>query len=324
MGEVRTMGLDWRVRLLMEIGKLQGRAFRPDLTVAQLRAGYAALNRRLGLRERAAVDQRDVTIPTDDGTIQARLYRPAALSGTPPLLVYFHGGGFVIGDVPSYDHLARFLAVHAGCVVLSVEYRLEPEYPFPRAHEDAFAAYAWARASAPTLGADGSRVAVGGDSSGGNLAAVIGAFAAERGLATPSYQLLIYPLTDGTGSFPSRAQFTRGLPLTTQTIAWFHRVAGTAPEQDASPFLAPLFVPSVAASPPTYLLIAGYDPLRDEDQAYAAKLRAEGVPVEVDDCPTLPHGLVNMAGAVPRARRALLDAATALRAALALPATDAA
>jgi acetyl esterase len=313
--EGAAVSLDWRVRALMWYGERTGRVFRPDVTVAQLRAGYARTNRDLGLRERGEVVQHDVTIPTDDGTIGGRLYRPAALTGTPPLLVFYHGGGFVIGDVPSYDHLARFFALRAGCVVLSVEYRLAPEYHFPRGHEDAFAAYGWARATAAALDVDGTRVAVGGDSAGGNLAADIGAFAAQRGLPTPLYQLLIYPLTDGTGSYPSRAQFTHGVPLTPATTAWFHRVAGTTPEEYASPLFAPLLAPSVAASPPTYLLAAGYDPLVDEGRAYAEKLRAAGVPVRYDLRPSLPHGFVNLAGVVPAARRALLDAAAALRAA---------
>ncbi|HTW83627.1 MAG TPA: alpha/beta hydrolase [Candidatus Sulfotelmatobacter sp.] len=314
------MGLDWRIRALQWFAQRRGRAFRPDLTVAQLRAGYADMNRQLGLRERTPVTQRDLTIPTDEGGIAARLYRVAAGTGPAPLLVFFHGGGFVIGDVPSYDHLARFFAIRSECAVLSVEYRLSPEYHFPRGHEDAFAAYRWACANAAALGIDPRRIAVGGDSAGGTLAEVVGAFAGERGLPAPAFQLLMYPLTDATGSCPSRAPgyFPAGLPFTEQTIAWFHRYNATTPEEERSPLLAPLLLPpaSIAASPPTYLLAAGYDPLVDEGRAYAEKLRAAGVPVTYDLRPTLTHGFVNFAGAVPAARRALLSAAMALRAAL--------
>jgi acetyl esterase len=271
----------------------------------------------LGLRERGVVDEREVVIPTDAGPVRARLY-VAAGAAPLPLLVYFHGGGFVIGDVPSYGHLTRFLALHSGCAVLSVGYRLAPEFRFPRGHEDAFAAYAWARGHGDELGTDPARVAVAGDSAGGNLAADIGAFAAERGLPSPAYQLLIYPFTDGTASLPSRTRSDRGAPFTPAVAEWFHRMSAIDDAALATPLFAPLLVPSLAASPPTYVLAAGYDPLVDEGRAYAEKLRTQGVPVTYDLRPTLTHGFVNIAGVVPEARRALLAGAHAVREAFAV------
>jgi acetyl esterase len=310
------MAIDWRIRALHWYGTRAGRAFRPDLTVEAFRAGHAQMNRQLGLRERGAVDERELAIPTDAGPIHARLYRAAGTAAPLPLLIYFHGGGFVIGDVPSYGHLTRFFALHSGCAVLSVGYRLAPEFRFPRGHEDAFAAYGWALRHADELGIDRTRVAVAGDSAGGNLAADIGAFAAERGLPTPAYQLLIYPFTDGTASQPSRTRYDRGAPFTPAVADWFHRMSAIDDADLATPLFAPLLVPSVAASPPTYVLAAGYDPLVDEGRAYAEKLRAQGVPVTYDVRPTLTHGFVSIAGVVPEARRALLAGAHAVREAL--------
>jgi acetyl esterase len=311
------VALDSRTAVLMHAAERRGRAFRPDITVAQLRKTYARMNRVLGLRERRPVTARDVRIDTDAGAIGARLYRPA---GAPagamlPLLVYFHGGGWVIGDVESYDGLTRFFVAEGGIAVLSVEYRLGPEHRFPRGHEDAFAAFAWAQREAGALGVDAARIAVGGDSAGGGLAASISAFAEERGLKPPAYQLLIYPGVDGRGYYPSRRAFDRGLPLTSETIAWF-APRYTAEEERASPLFSPLLAPHPERTPPTYVLAAAFDPLLDEGRAYADRLRSAGVEVTYDLRPSLSHAFVNLAGVVPEARRALRDAIRATAAAL--------
>ncbi len=275
------------------------------------------MNRAYGLREARPLDVRDVAIPVEGGVIGGRLYRPRNVARTTmPLLTYYHGGGFSIGDVPSYDGLARFLAVQGRIAVLSVEYRLGPEHRFPQAHEDGFSAFAWARLSAAELGIDKQRIAVAGDSAGGGIAAAVGAFAVERGLAAPAYQLLIYPSVDGTGATPSRTAFERGVPLTTATIAWFADRYARSSGDFGAKLLAPLRAASIAASPPTYLLAAGFDPLVDEGRLYAERLRAEGVPVVYDLRPTLAHSFVNLAGVVPDARRALLDAIRVTAAAL--------
>jgi acetyl esterase len=314
---LRTNGvaLDSRTAVLMRAAERRGRAFRPDVTVAQLRKSYARMNRVCGLRERRPVAAHDVRVDTDDGAVGARLYRPASAGANtpPPLLVYFHGGGYVIGDVESYDGLARFFAAEGGIAVLSVEYRLGPEHRFPRAHEDAFAAFAWAQREAAALGVDPARIAVGGDSAGGGLAASLGAFAHERGLAPPAYQFLIYPGVDARGDYPSRRSFDRGLPLTSETIAWFAPHYAMR-EHDAAALFSPLLAPNPERTPPTYLLAAGFDPLVDEGRAYASQLRDAGVAVTYDLRPSLSHAFVNLAGVVPEARRALRDGirATAL------------
>ena len=309
--------LDSRTAVLMRAAERRGRAFRPDVTVEQLRATYARLNRICGLRERRPVTARGVRIDTDDGAIGARFYRPASAPPNPalPLLVYFHGGGWVIGDVESYDGLMRFFAAEGEIAVLSVDYRLGPEHLFPRGHDDAFAAFAWAQREAAQLHIDPARIAVGGDSAGGGLAASISALARDRGLAPPAYQFLIYPAVDARGDYPSRREFDRGLPLTSETIAWFApRYAMN--DHHADPLFSPLLAPQPERTPPTYLLAAGFDPLLDEGRAFAERLRAAGVAVTYDLRPALSHAFVNLAGVVPDARRALRDGIRAAAAAL--------
>jgi acetyl esterase len=310
--------LDVRIAVMMWIAARLGQTFRPEFSVERMRRMYFDTNRRLGFRSRSAVDTRDVSIPADDGAaIGARLYRPHAAGGAVlPLIVYFHGGGWVIGDVAGYDHLARFIALEGGMAVLSVDYRLGPEHRFPRAHEDAFAALGWAQKSAGELGVDSSKVAVGGDSAGGNLAAALSAFAADRGLERPAYQMLIYPGLDGTARFPSRREYNGNLPLTPAAIGWFldHYLRSGA--DAASPYMVPLDAPFPERLPPTYVLAAQFDPLVDEGYAYAERLRNAGVPVVYDLRPTLPHAFVNMIGAVPEARRAVRAAVAHMAAAL--------
>jgi|SRR5579872_4605576 len=310
--------LDFRARLLFWLARLAGRSFRPEMTVAQLRAGYADVNARLGLRRNGDVMTRDLSIPlASGGAIAARLYRPApAADARLPALLYFHGGGWVIGDITVYDHLTRFFAHEGRMSVIAVGYRLGPEHPFPTAFEDAFDALAFVQRHAAELDIDAARIAVGGDSAGGGIAAVLSTHASERGLATPAFQLLIYPSLDGTGRFPSRRAFTDGLPLTTRTIEWFRKHFVMNPDDARAPFLTPLDAPHPERLPQTYILAAGYDPLVDEGSAYADRLRAAGVPVTYDLRASLPHAFVNMAGAVPAARDALVDAIHATAATL--------
>jgi acetyl esterase len=302
--------LDSRIAMLMAIAKRTGRAFRPELPVAALRAGYTRTNRTFGIYEDGAVETRDVEIPTDDGVITGRLYRPAGTANEAlPLLVYFHGGGFVIGDVASYDQLVRFFAVCGRIALLSVDYRLGPEHRFPRGHEDGFAAFAWAQKNADALGVDRTRIGVSGDSAGGLISIGISTYAKERGLVPPAYQFLIYPGTDRDdgASYPSRGAFTSGLPLTTATMEWFASHYLNSEDDTHSPHFTPLRASSLAGTPPTYLLAAGFDPLVDEGRAYADRLRESGISVVYDLRPTLSHAFVIFAGVVPEAKRALLD-----------------
>ena len=259
-----------------------------------------------------------VEIPGPAGPIPARLYVPRDPAGDPPpLLVHYHGGGWVIGDLETHDSPCRFLAAHSGACVLAVDYRLAPEHPFPAAAEDAFAAYAWASANAGDLGVDPGRIAVGGDSAGGNLAAAVCLRAREEGVSPPAMQLLIYPVTDTGRELPSRRTFAEGFILTRRDMAYYEdRYLPPGSDRD-DPRVSVLRAEDLGGLPPAYVAVAGFDPLRDEGVAYAARLRDAGVPVALREHPGLVHTFANLTAICPSARAAMLEAAGALRLGLA-------
>ena len=242
------------------------------------------------------------------GPVPVRVY--SAETGTPdPALVHFHGGGWVLGDLDSGDAFLRTLVVETGYTVISVDYRLAPEHPFPAAVDDCFAALEWVASSACELGVDESRIAVGGDSAGGNLAAAVALRARDRGGPRIAYQLLIYPVTDHDLDTPSYHANASGYLLGRSGMQWFwdHYVPDVGSRMD--PEASPLRAASLAGLPPAYVITAEYDPLRDEGQAYAERLRAAGVPVTLDACPGVIHGFFTMTGlrASTAARQRLLD-----------------
>jgi acetyl esterase len=235
----------------------------------------------------------DLTMPGPAGEIALRLYASSS-GGSLPVLVYFHGGGWVVGSLDSYDALCRGLARESGCLVISVDYRLAPEHKFPAGLDDAWAALEWIAAHAPSLGGDSARLAVGGDSAGGNLAAVVSQMAREFGGPPIAHQLLIYPATThdlGTESMQAHAE--DGL-LTLKDTQWFWAHYLTRPEEAASPRVCPLKAESLAGLPPAHVVIAEIDVLADEGRAYAKALEAAGVPVRVTECPGMIHGFMSM------------------------------
>jgi acetyl esterase/lipase len=258
-------------------------------------------------------------LPGPAGPLPARLYVPDGppADAAAPLLLYFHGGGWTIGDLDTHDGVCRFLAAAAGVVVLSIDYRLAPEHPFPAPVEDCWAAFAWAAANAASLGADPARIAVGGDSAGGNLAAVVSLLAREGGGAAPALQLLIYPVTEVGGAQRSRDLFGKGFLLTRGDMDWFeghYLPPGTDP---ADPRISPLRAPDLRDLAPAYLTTAGFDPLRDEGEAYATRLREAGVRVALRRHPGLIHSFANETAISRTARGAMQEAAGALRMGLA-------
>jgi acetyl esterase len=244
--------------------------------------------------------------------LPARLYVPDE-PGPNPLLVYFHGGGFVAGDLETHDAPCRVLCRHGGVRVLAIDYRRAPEHPFPAWVEDALAAYDWARAHAAELGADPARIAVGGDSAGGNLATVI---AQARRDAPPALQLLLYPSVDVTGPRRSHELFAEGFFLTSALVDWY--AGHFLPEgSDASdPRRSPLLAPDLSGLAPAIVITCGFDPLRDEGEDYAARLREAGVPVLAHRFRGMFHGFINSVGASPACRGAITEVAGMLRARL--------
>ncbi|MFE0511271.1 alpha/beta hydrolase [Streptomyces sp. NPDC058964] len=262
------------------------------------------------------VATREITIPVEHGELAATLYTPAGLDTPSGLLLFFHGGGWVVGSRTSHDNTVRFLSERAGVRALSVEYRMAPEHIFPAAVDDALAAFDFAHAKAADLGADPERIAVGGDSAGGNLAAVTAQLATRRGGPAPAFQLLFYPATDASRHRRSRALFADGFFLTSADMDWFADHYAPESVDRTDPRLSPLLAADLTGLPPAYIATAGFDPLRDEGEAYARSLSEAGVTVALSRQPDLFHGYVNFLGIGRRFREATAEAAGALRLAL--------
>ncbi len=252
-------------------------------------------------------------VPAPHGSVPVRVYSPRSGRAPRPLLVYYHGGGWTIGDLDTHDAVARAFADRAGCIVVSVDYRMGPEHRFPCAIDDALAAFAWVAAHAGELGGDPSRIAVGGDSAGGNLAAVVAQQTHRAGTRAPDFQLLIYPVTDIGEETSSYESFAEGFYLTRPGMRWFANNYVSAPEQRLDPRASPLRAADLSGLAPAFVMTAGFDVLRDEGKAYAERLLEAGVDVEYRNYDSLIHGFVSMAGVVREASRAFDDAVAALR-----------
>ena len=265
----------------------------------------------------------DWAIPGPAGPIGVRIYWPPTDPGdsaAPPVVLYFHGGGFVVGDLDTHDGSSRQHAVGADAIVVSVEYRLAPEHPYPAAVEDAWAATLWVARHGAEIGADITRMAVAGDSAGGTIAAVMAQQArdnANKGGPPIAFQLLWYPSTLWDPSLPSFTENATAPILDVKAVAAFSRwYAGEVDLSDPPPAMAPGRAKRLADLPPAYIAVAGHDPLRDDGIRYGDLLAAAGVPVEVHNAETMVHGYLGYAGVVPAATAAMDRALAALRIAL--------
>jgi acetyl esterase len=306
------MPLDPDAQKLLDLLHQQGAPPLETLTPAEARAASAAA---AALAADPGADVASVVKRTVGG-VPTFVVTPAG-SGPMPVLVWFHGGGWVIGSAEQSLHTAKDLAAGAGCVVVVPDYRLAPEHPFPAAHDDALSVTHGALEQADQLGGDPSRVAVGGDSAGGNLAAV-----AALGVPGLVHQLLAYPVTDATMSQPSYERVELGYLLTASMMRWFvHLYVGDADPTD--PGISPLFASDNALAPTcaAHVVTAAYDPLCDEGEAYAARLAQLGVPTVVSRYNGQMHGFLTMGASIPTGARALDEAVGHLRSAFALPST---
>jgi acetyl esterase/lipase len=296
----------WLVARLAERDPVHAR----ELPLDALRARFAASVATVSIRPRLPVSAEDRTVAGAAGPLRARLYVPAAEAAPGPLLVYYHGGGWVEGSVGTHDPACRLLAHLSGTRVLSVDYRLAPEHPFPAAADDAVAAFADVARHASAYGADPRRVAVGGDSAGGNLAAVT-ALALRGAAPAPAFQLLVYPGVDMTRRHPSRVAFGQGFLLTEENMTFYEDSYVPDRARRSDPRVSPLLAPDLSGLPPAHVATALADPLRDEGEAYAERLRAAGVPVALHRHPQI-HGFFNLT-AMRTGLRALTLIAGALR-----------
>lgn len=299
-------------RLLDTVFNIPVGAEAPD--IAQLRAAAEDAPIRLGGEPEPVPSITDAIAPGESHPVPVRVYRPAAAEPL-PLIVYGHGGGWVTGSLESHDRLCRILANRLRVVLVSVDYRCAPEHVYPAALDDFEAAWRWARAEAKSLGADGARFAVAGDSSGGNLAAALTLRLRSDGAAQPILQLLLYPALDASCSRPSYREFATGYNLSAVQMAWYWDAyrAGAA---KSAVGLSPLSAADLSGLPPAVIAVAEYDVLRDDALDYAARLEAAGIRVHLIRCKGMIHGFLRWTGAVPAAHRWIDDIADAARATL--------
>lgn len=310
------MSLDPQAEALLQLGATLN--FKPVHTLSPQEAREQSRRRAEATAVEPAepvANVEDRAVPGPAGDIPVRIYTPA---GDPPFgaLVFFHGGGWVVGSVEESDGTSRLLANASGCVVLSVEYRLAPEHRFPAAADDAYAATLWVAQRADTLGVDPQQIAVSGISAGGNLAAVVALMARDRGLPTVRSQMLVVPVTDRNFTTASYQENTEGYGLTRNAMIWYWDQYLPGESEPVHPYEAPLQAGNLSGLPPAFVITAEYDPLRDEGEAYAARLSQAGVAVTTLRCEGLTHGSFGTAG-VTHGQEALQQAAAAVRAALA-------
>jgi acetyl esterase len=307
--------LDPNVQLALRLERLIGGWKPMPATEARALRRHDARVFRGRVIEVGRVEQRE--IPGPAGPIGARLYTPDGASSPRPLVVYYHGGGHVIGDLDTHDQPCRFLAREAPAPVLAVDYRLGPEHPFPAAVDDALAAFNWAHAEAAALGTDPERIAVAGDSAGANLAAVVAQLAHAAGGPEPAFQVLVYPVTDYSFKRPSYTTFAEGFFLTREEMDWFRDNYFSDEADRTDPRASPILAEDLSGLPPAHVVTAGFDPLRDEGEEYAHRLTDAGVPTTLRREPDLVHGFINAVGVSPRAREAVGAIAAAIRAGVA-------
>lgn len=272
--------------------------------------------RKISPLPEAAVETKDIAIPTPAGALPARLYRPDA-SGPLPIIVYFHGGGWVVGDLNSHDATPRALTLGTGATVLSVDYRHAPESRFPAAHEDAWNAYLWVVENALSIGGDAERIAVAGEDAGGNLAANVALVAKEQGKPLPVHQLLVYPIAGSDVSTPSYRQNAEALPLGRADMEWFARQVLRSRTEAADPRINLVGRTDLSGLPPATVVTAEIDPLRSEGQTYAERMQAAGVVVNLVDVAGVTHAFFGMGKVVDKVKSAVEAANADLRKAFA-------
>ena len=290
--------LDAEVRLFLDLLEKASAAGRPKLSDLPVPVGRPAVDRMSCEGEADPPEVARVingTLPGPASAIPYRRYWPLAVDEKViPTLVYYHGGGFVIGNIETHDSTCRRIANKSRCQVISIDYRLAPEHPFPAPVDDAVAAFRHVRDNAATFDTSADRIAVGGDSAGGNLAAVVCQQMKKAGEATPAFQMLIYPATDSVGHAGSRRARGEGYFLTQELMDWFFGHYAPAGTDHGDPRMSPLQGDDLSGLPPAYVLTAGYDPLRDEGLAYATKLRLAGVRTLYSEFPGTIHGFFSL------------------------------
>ena len=309
------MPLDPDAQLLLDAMIKANRPAFETLTPVQARQQMREIRALLKQSVPQVAEMRDLTAAGPHGEIPVRLYRAKAAKpgDAQPALVFFHGGGWVFGDIDTHDNLCRSLANSGDCTVLSVDYRLAPEHKFPAAADDCWAAFTWAYANAAKLAIDPARLAVSGDSAGGNLAAVVSMLAQRNGGPRIAVQILLYPTVDLAMNTDSFKQLGTGYNLTAAAMLWFRHLYLNSANEVADWRASPLLASNIAGLPPAYIAVAGCDPLHDEGVAFAKLLERNGVPVTFRDFPGQMHGFASMSGFLKASDEVIADVGAALK-----------
>ncbi|MGO9454880.1 MAG: alpha/beta hydrolase [Candidatus Binataceae bacterium] len=309
-----TVALDPQMKAMLDFANAAGPMFLRAETPEQARGKMQALLEARPVEPPPLYRVEDRHIPGPHGEIPIRIYTS---EGRVPkgVLVYFHGGGWVLGSVTTHDVLCRSIAIAAGCIVVSVDYRLAPEHKFPAAPEDCYAATKWVAANAASFGGDPNRIAVGGDSAGGNLATVVALMARDRGGPSLSFQLLFYPAISAANDTPSQKEFSEdGFVLSRADMEWFWNHYLNGPADRKNPLACPNAAGNLAGLPPALVQTASHDPLRDEGERYAEQMRKAGVKVTLTRYDGVTHGFVSFADVLDKGKAGIKEAADALRA----------
>jgi len=307
------MPLDPLVKAFLDQMKAVGGPKMSEMTPAAARETFAQMMQLVGPRDVPVGKTENRMIPGPAGEIPVRIYTPVGGNNElMPALVYYHGGGFVIGNLDTHDGLCRLLANDGNFRVIAVDYRLAPEHKFPAALDDAFAALDWVMTNAPDIGVDANRVAVGGDSAGGALAAGVAQLAKAKGGMPLDAQLLMFPVTQVGEQTGSLREFAVGYFLEKDTLDWFYASYLPANADRSDPKISPLRARDLSGLPPAFVMLGGFDPLHDEGMQYADRLRAAGVPVTVADHSDMVHCFIYLQSVLPQAHEALAAAAKAI------------
>jgi len=304
------MALDPQAQALLDLVAAFGMPALSTLSVEDARKALVQMGELSGPEPEPVAKVEDRLIPDPAGQIPVRVYTPQG-SGSLPVLVWFHGGGFALGSIEIVDEFCRALTNAAGCITVSVDYRLAPEHKFPAAVDDCYTATKWVAENANATGSDPTRIAVGGDSAGGNLAAVVALMARDRGTPPLVYQLLVYPVTNFAFDTPSHREYADGYFLTKDDMTWFCNLYLRSEADSHNPYASPLQAQDLRGLPPALVITGEFDPLRDEGEAYAARMREAGVPVACKRYNGMIHGFLSMP--LDQGKKARQEAAAGLR-----------
>ncbi len=307
------MPLDPLVKGFLDSMKAAGGPKMSEIGAPAARETFVGLMQMVGPKDVPVGKTQNLSVPGAAGAIPIRVYSPVAAGNDPmPALVYYHGGGFVIGNIETHDGLCRMMANEGGFRVISVDYRLAPEHKYPAAFDDAFAALQWVESHAAEIGVDAGRIAVGGDSAGGALAAEVAQAAKAKGGLSLAAQMLLFPVTQIGAETSSLREFAVGYFLEKETLDWFYASYLPSGADLSDPKISPLRAKDVSGLPPAFVMLGGFDPLHDEGMQYADKLRAAGVKVTVADHSDMVHCFVYLQAVLPQAHEALAAAARAV------------